>query len=164
MTEKQYKKITAPFLKNKNRIVALRLVNLIFTGIVYAAYPALMLYLLITKSVHFQRCLIVPGAMFLFVSGLRKVIDRPRPYEKLNIKPLIEKDKNGQSMPSRHIFSVFVIAMTFLYINPYLSLPFFFIGAVLALARVAGGVHYPSDVLVGAAIGILSGIIGYFVI
>ena len=67
-------------------------------------------------------------------------------------------------MPSRHIFSVFVIAMTFLYINPYLSLPFFFIGAVLALARVAGGVHYPSDVLVGAAIGILSGIIGYFVI
>lgn len=164
MTEKQYKKITAPFLKNKNLIVALRLVNLIFTGIVYAAYPALMLYLLITKSVYFQRCLIVPGAMFLFVSGLRKVIDRPRPYEKLNIKPLIEKDKNGQSMPSRHIFSVFVIAMTFLYINPYLSLPFFFIGAVLALARVIGGVHYPSDVLVGAAIGILSGIIGYFVI
>ncbi len=164
MTEKQYKKITAPFLKNKNLIVALRLVNLIFTGIVYAAYPVLMLYLLITKSVYFQRCLIVPGAMFLFVSGLRKVIDRPRPYEKLNIKPLIEKDKNGQSMPSRHIFSVFVIAMTFLYINPYLSLPFFFIGTVLALARVAGGVHYPSDVLVGAAIGILSGIIGYFVI
>ena len=164
MTEKQYKKITAPFLKNKNLIVALRLVNLIFTGIVYASYPALMLYLLITKSVYFQRCLIVPGAMFLFVSGLRKVIDRPRPYEKLNIKPLIEKDKNGQSMPSRHIFSVFVIAMTFLYINPYLSLPFFFIGTVLALARVAGGVHYPSDVLVGAAIGILSGIIGYFVI
>ncbi len=67
-------------------------------------------------------------------------------------------------MTSRLIFSVFVIAMTLLYINSVLSAPFFFIGTVMAFVRIAGGVHYPSDVLVGAAIGIVSGIIGYYVI
>ena len=164
MTQKQYEKISAPFKRSEKLTKGLKTVNLAFTGIVYAAYPALMLYLLFTKSVHFQRCLFVPGVMFFVVTLLRKIINRPRPYEKLAIEPVIEKDKSGQSMPSRHIFSVFVIAMTFLYINPVLSVPFFFIGIVMALVRILGGVHYPSDVIIGAAIGIVSGIIGYFVI
>ena len=164
MTKEQYEKISQPFKKKANCAKALRVVNLVLTCAVYVAYPALMLYLLITKSVHFQRCLFVPGVMFVAVSLLRKVINRPRPYETLDIEPIIHKEKSGQSMPSRHIFSVFVIAMTFLYINPYLSLPFFAIGVILALARVIGGVHYISDVLVGAAIGIVSGVIGYYLI
>lgn len=67
-------------------------------------------------------------------------------------------------MPSRHIFSVFMIAMTFLYVKPVLSIPLFVVGVLLCAVRVIGGVHYLSDVLVGAAIGIASGILGYFVL
>ena len=103
--------------------------------------------------------------MFLFVSGLRKVLDRPRPYEALNIRPLLVKEKQGESMPSRHVFSVFMIAMTFLYVfGIAASVPLFVIGIVMALIRVIGGVHFPSDVIVGAAIGIISGILGFFII
>ena len=35
------------------------------------------------------------------------------------------------------------------------------IGVLIALIRVIGGVHYPSDVLAGAIIGILAGLILY---
>ena len=35
------------------------------------------------------------------------------------------------------------------------------VGVLVALIRVIGGVHYPSDVLAGAIIGILAGLILY---
>jgi len=164
MDEKLYKRISAPFRK-KRTVQFIRLLNLALTGLVYIAYPALMLYVLIFRRECFLRSLIVPGSMFFFVSGLRKVIDRPRPYEALEIKPLLVKEKQGESMPSRHIFSVFVIAMTFMYVfGVSAAVPLFLIGIVMALLRVIGGVHYISDVLVGAAIGIISGILGFFII
>lgn len=160
-----YKRLSAPIRKSKRSIELLRIVNLVLTGLVYIAYPALMLYLLIFKRELFLRSLIVPGSMFLFVSGLRKVLDRPRPYEALQIRPLLVKEKQGESMPSRHIFSVFIIAMTFMYVFGIgAAIPFFVIGVVMALIRVVGGVHFPSDVLVGAAIGIISGILGFYII
>ena len=164
MTSGQYKRISAPFRKRKT-VQLLRVINLVLTGLVYIAYPALMLYLLIFKREFFLRALTVPGSTFLLVSGLRRVINRPRPYEALAIKPLLVKEKSGESMPSRHVFSVFVIAMTFLYVfGAAAAVPFFIIGVLMAAIRVVGGVHYPSDVLAGAAIGIVSGIIGFFVI
>ncbi len=165
MDEYSYKRISAPFRRNRKTVQLLRILNLALTGLVYIAYPALMLYLLIFRRQFFLRSLIVPGAMFFFVSGLRKVLDRPRPYEVLAIRPLLVKEKQGESMPSRHIFSVFVIAMTFLYVfGIWAALPFFAVGIVMAALRVVGGVHFLSDVLVGAAIGIASGVLGYFVI
>ena len=164
MTEKSYGKISAPFHKNEKYVRALNLVNLILTVAVYIAYPSLLLFVLITDREKLLRCILVPAVMFVSVSILRKIINRPRPYEKLGISPLIKKDKKGESMPSRHVFSVFMIATSFLYVLPALSVPLFIIGILLSAVRIIGGVHYPSDILVGAAIGIISGIIGFFVI
>ena len=36
-----------------------------------------------------------------------------------------------------------------------------FAGIILAIVRVLGGVHFPRDVVVGAMIGILFGMIGF---
>ena len=164
MTKEQYENITEKIKATGNLEEALRYVNIILTLIVYISYPALCAYLLFFGRDKLLRCVAVPGIMFVLVSVFRRLVNRARPYEKLGFTPVILKDKSGQSMPSRHVFSVFVIAMTFLYVFPYLSIPFFVIGVVLALVRVCGGVHYPSDVLVGAGIGLLSGFIGYYLI
>lgn len=164
MTENTYNKISAPFRRNEKYIRVLNLVNFILTVTVYIAYPSLLLFVLIADIEKLLRCILVPAVMFVCVSVLRKIINRPRPYEKLKISPLIKKDKKGESIPSRHVFSVFMIATAFLYVLPALSIPLFIIGVLLSAVRIIGGVHYPSDILVGAAIGIISGIIGFFVI
>ena len=44
-----------------------------------------------------------------------------------------------------------------LLLNPWLGGTMLFLAAILAILRVLGGVHYPSDVLAGYVIGILVG-------
>ena len=56
------------------------------------------------------------------------------------------------------------IAMTVLWIVPWLGVVLLVLGAALAWVRVIGGVHCPRGVLVGAAVGILAGVIGFYVI
>ena len=54
--------------------------------------------------------------------------------------------------------------MTYLWLCPPAGIAFLLLGTALALCRVIGGVHFPRDVLAGAVMGVLSGIIGYWLI
>ncbi len=72
--------------------------------------------------------------------------------------------KDGESFPSRHVFSVFVIAMAFYYTCVPVGVVLTVFGVLMAAVRVAGGVHFPRDVAAGAAVGIVSGVLGFFVI
>lgn len=164
MTKETYEKITRPLRGNPHRVRFLRSANKLLTIFVYCAYPALLLFVAVQKDMRFWRVLLTPAVSFLLVTIFRKLINAPRPYEALDIVPLIKKDTKGKSFPSRHIFSVFVIAMVFFYISLPLGILFTAIGLFLAVARVIGGVHFPKDVIAGAIIGILSGIIGIYLI
>ena len=164
MTKESYEKLLRPFKKNKAAATALNILNKTLTAFVYVSYPSLLFYLLLFEREKLIKAVLVPAIMLVLVSVLRKIIDRPRPYCAFNTEPVIKKEKQGESMPSRHIFSVFIIAMTFLYAVPLLSVPLFAAGVILGTVRVLGGVHYPSDILAGAAIGLAFGAIGFFVI
>ena len=74
------------------------------------------------------------------------------------------KDAPGKSFPSRHVFSIFVIAVTVFWVWPLPGILVGIAGAILSWCRVAGGVHFPRDVIAGALIGIGCGVIGYYVI
>ena len=63
-----------------------------------------------------SKLILTPLTSFIEVSFFRKCIDAKRPYVKYNITPLVKKDKKGESMPSRHVFSITIIAMCWLYI------------------------------------------------
>ena len=141
--------------------------NRILTGIVYVYYPLLLLFLLMEGDLaKLLRCILVPGVSFVLVSVARKKIGAPRPYEVWNVTPIIAKESKGNSFPSRHAFSVFIIVMTRWYVTQPGGFRFFLlpIGIALAVLRVLGGVHFPADVTAGAVIGILAGFIGYVLI
>jgi membrane-associated phospholipid phosphatase len=145
------------------------ILNSVLTKAVYALYPLLLIYLavyhLTDKEPGFVPALLVPGISFVLVSIFRNWYDAPRPYEIPGAKPpIIKKDAPGKSFPSRHIFSIFVIAVTFFWVWPAAGILIGIAGLLLAWCRVAGGVHFPRDVIAGAVIGILSGVIGYYVI
>ena len=133
------------------------------TAFVYIFYPAMLVVLAAAKSEGLLKAIIVPAISFVLVSVLRKFLNYPRPYEKIEgLTPLYQKKTKGKSFPSRHTFSAFCIAATTLYFNDNLALFVFLVGAVLGLCRVLSGVHFIRDVVVGAIIGTLCGVVGMY--
>jgi len=161
MTAQGYERISAPFRTEKRRKL-LNWVNSLLTALCYGAYPACLAVLAVRRDPRLVRSVLVPAVSFLLLSAYRNLHNEKRPYEVLDICPLIRKDAKGKSFPSRHVFSVFVISMTFLWLLPPLGAVFLVMGVGLALCMVIGGVHWPRDVIVGAAVGILSGIVGFW--
>lgn len=164
MTHAQYGKLYRPFRSAKRLRQMLVYTDFILTGLVYLSYPTLLCVLFFTKDVRLWRCFFVPLVSFLAVSGLRKLIDAERPYEKWQFRPILHKEKRGESFPSRHVFSVFVIAFAFYYTAVPVGIVLTVFGVILAAVRVLGGVHFVRDVLAGAGIGIFAGVLGFFVL
>ncbi|GEK88264.1 phosphatase PAP2 family protein [Alkalibacterium putridalgicola] len=144
-----------------NAKVINRLNNFI-TYLVYAIYPVVLLLLVYNRDPRFWRVTLTPAISYVLVSIFRYYIDAPRPYEVSGNKPIIKKDTKGKSFPSRHVFSIFVIATTLYFISKPLGIFLLLAGSILAVLRVIGGVHYPRDVIAGAIIGIISGIVGFY--
>ena len=139
--------------------------NHFLTGIVYISFLVLLFALIYNKEVDKTiRILLVCGIPFVLVSVFRYFFDAKRPYAKFDYEPIVAKEKEGQSMPSRHVFSAFVIAFAFAYINLKFSIIFFIVALLIAIHRVIVGVHFIRDVLAGALIGIIAGYIGFFII
>ena len=103
--------------------------------------------------------LFIPASGFVILSFLRKKINAPRPYEEWDIKPLLDRDSPGQSMPSRHVFSATIISMACLHASLTMGMICLTLSAFLGLVRVLGGVHFPKDVVAGYICGLVWGVI-----
>ncbi len=137
--------------------------NRLITGLIYCLYPLLLVWLFLYRQQYLAKAVLVPGISFVLLSLFRKGVNRKRPYEFFGTPSLIPKKTQGKSFPSRHVFSIFVIAMSWLYLFPWEPAGVILLAAGLLLAslRVLAGVHYLSDVVAGALIGILAAAIGY---
>lgn len=113
----------------------------------FLIYPAVLVYLFIIRHPLFLITLIKPSIAFIILSVFRKIINRKRPYELYNYKPLLPH-KSGQSFPSRHTLSAVIIALVCLDINIYLGLFMLFIAFIIAVSRIIAGLHHISDVIV----------------
>lgn len=158
MTQQRYLKIAAWFEARPMALSALKLLNRWLPRCLYLAYPVLLLVLVFFRDGRILKVLLIPAAVFLIVTLLRKGIHAKRPYEQLNIKPLIQKDKKGESFPSRHVASAFILALAFLYVNIPLGIITFLIAFLIAIIRPLAGIHFPRDVIVGALLSLALGI------
>ncbi len=126
-----------------------------------------MIYLTLLATTYLQEGLgkqvliyvFIPASGFVILSFLRKKINAPRPYEEWTIKPLLDRDSPGQSMPSRHVFSAIIISMACLHASLSVGVILLVFSALLGLVRVLGGVHFPKDVVVGYICGLVWGVI-----
>jgi undecaprenyl-diphosphatase len=80
-----------------------------------------------------------------------------RPFNWYGFVPLISE--SGNSFPSGHATWFFALAMVVWWVNRKWGVWYFALATLMAIARVYTGVHWPFDVVGGAAIGILSAII-----
>ncbi|MFA6082497.1 MAG: phosphatase PAP2 family protein [Patescibacteria group bacterium] len=83
-------------------------------------------------------------------------IGRARPFALLSDISVIGSIPKNTSMPSLHTLAAFAFAGAFIFWRPKVNHAWWLIAAatLVGLSRIAAGLHYPTDVLVGAAIGI----------
>ena len=84
---------------------------------------------------------------------IRLLWDRARPFAELGFRPLVEHSASA-SFPSGHATFFFALSGVVFAYNKRMGTVFFLLSAVIAVSRVMTGIHWPSDVLGGAAIGI----------
>ncbi len=114
-------------------------------------YVGILFYVWLKQSYLLYFTIGFPVSVFIFVTILRKIWNRPRPYERLHINPLF-KNKKGESTPSRHTASAFAIAFTGFVITPQLGLMLAIIAIIIAISRVISGVHDILDIILAIII------------
>ena len=139
-------------------------VNHILTDVVYLIYPCITFVFGGLQGQSILAGAACSGGDFVLVSLFRKKFNAPRPYENWQVKPLIPKDTKGNSFPSRHVFSIYIIAMAAWYVWMPLGVILCVAGGFLAAARVSGRVHFVKDVVAGALIAVGFGVLCFWVI
>lgn len=160
MTREQYLQIMNAIRETKYGITIVKWSGKGITYLTALAYLVCIGCLLWQKDLRVVPFVMTPAVSFVFVSIFRSKYAAVRPYEKYGFAPLLPKDTKAKSFPSRHVFSIFVIASVILFVQPICGGVLLVLGVVLAILRIVMGVHFPRDVIAGAVIGIVCGITG----
>jgi membrane-associated phospholipid phosphatase len=103
----------------------------------------------------------------LIIRGLKYLIDEARPQVVLppDAIHVIGVELTSLSFPSGHTATAFAVAAALIYSlssagRRIAALPVLAIAAVIGLSRIAVGAHWPVDVLAGAALGWICGLVG----
>ncbi len=110
-----------------------------------------------THRVVFAAALSVGTSVLLFMC-IKNLIGRPRPFEAWQELTGMMAPPDKFSFPSGHTMTAFAVWGALLVGMPALSHAYLVIAFLIGLSRIFLGLHYPTDVLVGA---ILGGSIGY---
>ena len=85
---------------------------------------------------------------------LKNKTRRNRPFEKLPNIRFLMPPPDKFSFPSGHTGAAFLMATLFSAFLPTLTIPLGVLAALIGFSRIYNGLHFPSDVLAGMALGI----------
>lgn len=165
MSKKAYIKRIEKLRKKDRFLKILKITYKILPLLMIVTYPV-MIILKALEGFSFSLCFLifVPAVTLLLVTVMRKAVNRQRPYIKYEAKPLIAKKSIGESFPSRHTASAFIIAMSGFVFSPVLASVLLTMAFLIGLTRILAGVHFLTDVLAGMGISVIIGFIFFVLI
>jgi undecaprenyl-diphosphatase len=87
---------------------------------------------------------------------IKNIVQRNRPYNNI-INVNIRHMMDSFSFPSGHTALAFTFAIIAAHFYKKYTMVFYFIAALIGLSRIYDGVHYPSDVIGGMILGLVTG-------
>lgn len=157
-------KILKRVYSSKKISIALKIISHASALICVIVFISALTVMYLNEPKQAVKALFAAGLPFVLVSVVRKLINAPRPYELYDFYEVKPKEKAGQSFPSRHVFSAFIIAVLSGLVSPWLSVAAFVMGASLAVSRVLLGMHFIRDVAAGALVGVVCGVLGVIIL
>lgn len=119
--------------------------------------------LLFRKTRKIGWCVLVSLLINLLITNvtLKNLIARPRPFHASEIiQPLICRPSSF-SFPSGHTSGSLTAALAFQkYVPKKYGVPAVVLASLIAVSRIYVGVHYPTDVLGGIAVALISSFLG----
>lgn len=84
----------------------------------------------------------------------KKQFQRARPGDNTSIQVHVRSPYGGYSFVSNHAANMFAFALAMSFLFPVGRVLFYLLAVLIAFSRVYNGVHYPSDVILGAILGL----------
>lgn len=131
----------------------------------FCPYMMVIFYLLFLLKMYLNRphnLLILAAEPICVVSItliLRIIINRKRPTEKYDFKPIDGSRKTGHSFPSIHVAASVSIALAVLRYGPNMGLLLSALALAITIARILSGVHYVSDIIASITIALIINLI-----
>jgi undecaprenyl-diphosphatase len=133
-------------------------------GYYYPAIPLLLYFIEPQIARSFLLCALLAFALELpLYKILKQRIKRDRPFQVISGVHQRISPSDQFSFPSGHTAAAFVIATSISHFFPTLRVPVYFWALLVGLSRICLGVHYPTDILAGLAIGIFCALSGIMV-
>lgn len=144
------------------RWMTLDVVMVWLAGVMMYVLPiSLLLFLVLSKNKKRELLMLAMSGLAvllsrgIIVSLIRLAWYRPRPFVALHLIPLMPYADKG-SFPSGHAAALFALSLAVYFFHKKTGIVFLALSILSVLARVYVGIHWPSDILAGAIIGILS--------
>jgi len=126
----------------------------------YIVFGSLILFLI--KNYNKYRPMVIRavvagfGAWFGISELIKLVWVRPRPFIQEQVNLILTHKPDG-SFPSSHTSFFFAISTIVFIYNKKAGIVFYIASLLIGFSRVFVGIHWPSDILAGALVGIFSG-------
>ena len=135
-------------------------------GMLFIALGLVMLLFKSTRRAGFSAlCAMIIGLVVVNFT-IKPLMARERPWLVIEGFVNLVEEKDPNSFPSGHTNAAFAFALALCMTAPrrWMKITAVCAGLVMGLSRLYVGVHFPSDVLVGALIGSLCGLAGAWVV